>query len=148
MGVLDAGELLFPETQGGRFVLYSCGSKVGEVALPEKGITYFPPEVEITGSGARLILRLRLDFADGEALAAIRRVLRFWQDDPHRHSLRLVLPGERGRGYEVVPDGRWRAWFFDDEPKGYGPVELQFASSDVVDVSEPAFCEVTPWVVE
>jgi len=59
-----------------------------------------------------------------------------------------MLPGESARGYEVIPHGNWRAWFFDDEPQGYGPVEAQFISTEKPDMAPEQLSDAQPWVVE
>jgi len=148
MKTLDSTQLLFPQSTNAKFLLYSCGSKIGEIALPQKGITFFPPERKSENDKLTLIFHIRLNFADGEQIEDIRRVVQFSDEDPWRHKIRLVIPGENPAGYEVKPYGNWKAWFFDDIPQGYGPVEMQFISEERPNVASSRFCEAFPWVVE
>lgn len=148
MKILDDTQLLFSRDSGGKFILYSNGSEVGEVTLPVAGVTYFPPEHKFIEGQYSLAIRIRFDFLDGDGMEILRRVVRFHHDDPWRHGLRLIIPGESEKGYKVVPYGNWKAWFIDDEPQGYGPVEAQFTSSDVSDIVEEKYSNSEPWVVD
>ncbi|MCD6595567.1 hypothetical protein J7L68_07835, partial [bacterium] len=67
---------------------------------------------------------------------------------PNAHSLKLVIPAEEIRGIEIIPYGRWREWFFDNIPQGYGPIEIMFATSDNLKITETHFTNAEPWVVE
>ena len=135
------------DTSEAKFLLYSKGFLAGEVALPEKGITFFPPSYDFSGDAGAFI-RMRIDFCDGDALGALRKVVDFWRADPNAHALKLVIPGESPRGIEVVPCGKWLAWFFDDTPVGYGPVEITFCARELPASDEPRHSDPQPWVVE
>ena len=148
MKILDDKQLLFLNDSAGKFVLYSNSSRVGEVMLPIAGVTYFPPEHIFIEGKSSLILKIRFDFLDGDGMEILRRVVRFYHDDQWRHELRLIIPGESEKGYNVIPYGNWKAWFIDDEPQGYGPVEAQFKSSDVSDIAEEEYSNSEPWMVD
>ncbi len=148
MKILDENQLLFSNVKAGKFVLFSDGSKVGEIALPAAGITYFPPEPKFADSEMSLIFRIRFDFLDGDGMEILRRVVQFHHDDKYKHKLRLVIPGDSENGYEVEPYGNWRAWFLDDEPIGYGPVEAQFISAEIPKAAQEIFSNAEPWIVE
>lgn len=148
MKILDKNQLLFTNTESPKFVLFSNNSKVGEILLPIAGVTYFPPEPKFSDEQMSLIFRIRFDFLDGDGMELLRRVVRFHHDDPYRHRLRLIVPGDCDEGYEVEPYGQWRAWFIDDEPIGYGPVEAQFISLQPPAVASKNFSEAQPWIVE
>ncbi len=148
MKILDENQLLFSNVKAGKFVLFSNGSKVGEIALPTAGITYFPPEPKISDGEMLLIFRIRFDFLDGNGMELLRRIVQFHYDDKYKHKLRFVVPGDSEKGYEVEPYGNWRAWFLDDEPIGYSPVEAQFISAEPIAVSEEKYSDAQPWLVE
>ncbi len=148
MKVLSQNELLFPTVKSAKFVLYSCGFNFGGISLPERGVTFFPPEQKFTDGSIQSQIRIRFDFLDGDGMSAVRQALLFYQNDPARHSLRLIIPGESPGGYDVEPYGQWRAWFIDDEPQGYGPVEAVFITTESPAVAEPDFSNIEPWVVE
>jgi len=147
MKILNSEQLLFGQNSA-RFLLYSCGFKVGEIPLPLAGITYFPPEQKFNDDEMSMIIRIRFDFADGNGMEILRRVVQFYHDDIYRHSIRLVIPGECENGYDVKPYGQWRAWFLDDEPIGYGPVEAMFITSQRQDIAQQRYSDTQPWVVE
>ncbi len=148
MKALDEKQLLFPQSKAGKFLLYSCRSKIGEISLPSKGITYFPPEHEFSEGKQTMIFRIRFDFADGSVLLILRKIIQFLTKDPWRHRIRMVIPGDNPHGYEVEPHGNWKAWFFDDIPQGYGPLLVEFISCADGVASLPAFSDALPWVVE
>ncbi|RKZ34054.1 hypothetical protein DRQ33_02990 [bacterium] len=148
MKTLDSEQLVFPQTTGGKFILYSKGFKVGEIELPSRGLTFFPPEPDFSDEQNRHIIRIRFDFLDNAGMRAVREALNFFTDDPTNHILRLVIPGEEPRGITVEPHGRWRSWFLDDVPQGYGPVEATFITTENPKFDSPAFSDTEPWVVE
>ncbi len=147
MTVLSSKELLFDNISA-KIILYSNGFDVGEIALPEKGITFFPPEPNFSDGEPQYIIRMRFDFANRATMKAIREALLFYESDPNAHSLKLVIPAEEIRGIEIIPYGRWREWFFDNIPQGYGPIEIMFATSDNLKITETHFTNAEPWVVE
>ena len=145
MAIVDEKNLVFPH-KSCKFLLYSKGFKVGEVEFPTKGATFFPPEYDF--ERGRVVYKIRADFADGQVLAQVRRAVDFWRADPNSHSLRLVVPGEDPLGTQVVPCGRWLAWFFDDAPVGYGPVEMTFCAEEFPHSAPRHYSDSEPWVVE
>jgi len=143
--ILNENQLLFPSLTS-KFILFVNNVKVGEVNLPECGVTYYPPEPVFSGSTMQQLIRLRSDFLDGNGMTAIRKVINFWYDDPKNHTLRLVIPGEPGNGYKVVPYGRWREWFLDDVPQGYGPIEAVFVTDEPPAIPVAEESDTEPWV--
>ena len=148
MKILDNNQLLFPNVVEAKFILFSNGRKIKEIPLPQKGVTYFPPEQMFSDGEMSILIRIRFDFLDGNGMSILRRVVQFLNDDPWKHKIRLVIPGESSHGYEVEPHGHWRAWFFDDTPQGYGPVEVMFISKESSAAAQECYSEMEPWVVE
>ena len=147
MTVLSSKELLFDNISA-KIILYSKGFNVGEITFQQKGITFFPPEPNFIDGEPKHIIRMRFDFADSDSMKSIREALLFYESDPNAHSLKLVIPGEGTRGIDVVPYGRWKEWFFDNIPQGYGPIEIMFATSDDLKIVESNFANAEPWIVE
>ena len=148
MKVLDNQQILFPQTSQAKFLLFSNCSKVGEISLPQSGVTFFPPVQKFADGKHSQIFRIRFDFLDGDGMEMLHRIIRFIGDDPWRHKLRLVIPGDNPHGYEVEPYGDWRSWFFDDVPQGYGPVEVQFVSSEMPVAAGESYSDAQPWLAE
>jgi len=132
------------------------GSEPGDDSWEEPGIEYnytqiFTRTVRVSNtarSSRHLMFEDLIDRGVRDGMSAVRQALLFYQDDPARHSIRLLIPGESSRGYDVEPYGQWRAWFIDDEPQGYGPVEAIFITTESPAVAESDFSNIEPWVVE